>query len=51
MYLNFQDIISPYTLVMHLVIGIICITATLVFNESKSICRMSRHRSLEAARG
>ena len=35
---------------MHLVIGIICITATLIFNESKSVYRMSMHRTLEAAR-
>lgn len=41
MYLNLQDIISPYTLVMHLVIGIICIATTLVFNKGKSADRVS----------
>ena len=49
MYLNFQDIISPKTLVVHLMIGIICITATLVFDESESAGRVSTQRALEAA--
>lgn len=48
-YLNFQDIISPQTLVVHLMIGIVCITATLVFDESESADRVSIHRALESA--
>lgn len=34
-YLNLQNIITIKTLVVHLMIGIICITATLILYESE----------------
>jgi hypothetical protein len=35
-YLNLQQVITSDALVVHLMIGIICITATLVLYESES---------------
>jgi hypothetical protein len=35
-YLDLQEIIPTNTLVMHLMVGIICISAALIFNECKS---------------
>ena len=40
-YLNFQDIVAPKTLVVHLVIGIICVAPTLIFDESEPDGRVS----------
>jgi hypothetical protein len=62
-YLNLQEIIAANTLVVHLMVGIICITTTLVLDERKStfgvndirvdfkVDQDSTHRRLAAVRG
>ena len=40
-YFNLQDIVSPKALVVHLMVRIVCITATLILNKGKSICYVS----------
>ena len=35
-YFDLQDIVSSETLVMHLMIGIVCITSRLILHKSKS---------------
>lgn len=41
-YLDLEQVISANTLVVHLVVSIICIAATLVFNERKASGQISR---------
>ena len=40
-YLDLQQIISPETLVMHLVVGIIRIPTTLILHKGKPTCRVN----------
>lgn len=44
-HLNLQQIISTDSLVMHFVVGIVCITAALVLDECKA------SRSMKVSRG
>ena len=36
-YFNFEDLFATYALIVHLVISIVGVAATLVFHESKAI--------------
>jgi len=40
-YLDLQQIISPETLIMHLMVGIICVTSTLIFHKGKPTYRVN----------
>lgn len=40
-YFDLQDIVSPKALVVHLMVSIVCITATLIFNKCKPMCCVS----------
>ena len=40
-YFDLQDIVSPKALVVHLMVRVVCITTTLIFNKSKSSCYIS----------
>lgn len=41
-YLDLEQVISTNTLVVHLVVSIICVAATLVLNEGKALSEVSR---------
>ena len=40
-YFDLQDIVSPKALVVHLMVRIVCITTTLIFNKGESMCCVS----------
>ena len=45
-YLDFQHVVASYALVMHLMVGVVCVTARLVLNKSEATNVSTRYLHL-----